>query len=109
MKFRNVRNFYLSSAFWLGVLLLALSPSFAPVCRAQVEASIQGTASDSTGGAIGSAAVHIRSLETGAERNLITDDAGRYDRSALPVGHYEVRAGKNGFASKCSNCRMQFA
>jgi hypothetical protein len=100
MKFRNVRNFYLSGTFWSGLWLLGLTASLAPACSAQGEASIQGTVSDSTGGAIGSAAVHIKSLETGAERNLITDDAGRYDAAALPVGHYEVRAEKNGFRSQ---------
>ncbi len=100
MKFRNVKNFYSSGAFWLGLLLLGLAVSLTPVCSAQGEASIQGTVSDSTGGAIGSAAVHIKSLETGAERNLITDGAGRYDAASLLVGHYEVRAEKNGFRSQ---------
>ena len=100
MKFRNVKNFYSSGAFWLGLLLLGLAVSLTPVCSAQGEASIQGTVSDSTGGAIGSAAVQIKNLETGAERNLITDEAGRYDAASLPVGHYEVRAEKNGFRSQ---------
>ena len=100
MKFRNVNTFHLSGTLWLGLLLLGLSASLAQVCSAQGEASIQGTVSDSTGGAIGSAAIRIKNLETGAERNLITDEAGRYDAASLPVGRYDVRAEKNGFRSQ---------
>ncbi|MGA7625472.1 MAG: carboxypeptidase-like regulatory domain-containing protein, partial [Candidatus Acidiferrales bacterium] len=87
MKFRNLNSIHLRGVFWLGLLLLGFSASIAPVCFAQGEASIQGTISDSTGGAIGSAAVQIKNLETGTERNLITDEAGRYDAASLPVGH----------------------
>jgi hypothetical protein len=45
-------------------------------------------------------AVRIKNLETGAERNLVTEEAGRYDAASLPVGHYEVRAEKTGFRSE---------
>ena len=100
MKFRNVDTFHLSGTLLLGFLLLGLLASLAQVCSAQGEASIQGAVSDSTGGAIGSAAIRIKNLETGAERNLITDEAGRYDAASLPVGRYHVRAEKNGFRSQ---------
>jgi hypothetical protein len=39
----------------------------------------------------------VKSLETGAERTLFTDDAGRYDAASLLVGRYQVRAEKTGF------------
>ena len=80
----KVNRFRISSAFWLGLLLLGIWASLEPASSAQGEASIQGTVSDSSGGAIGSAAIRIKSLETGAERNLITDDAGRYERRRFP-------------------------
>jgi hypothetical protein len=70
-------------------------PSFA-----QSEASIQGFVSDSSGGAIPSVAIRIKNLETGAQRNLSTDEAGRFDAAALPVGRYEVSAEKNGFRTE---------
>jgi hypothetical protein len=39
----------------------------------------------------------IRNLETGSERTIVTDASGRYNASALPVGHYEISASKAGF------------
>lgn len=96
----KVNRFRISSAFWLGLLLLGIWASLEPASRAQGEASIQGTVSDPSGGAIGSAAIRIKNLETGAERNQVTDEAGRYDAASLPVGHYEVRAEKPGFRSE---------
>jgi len=67
---------------------------------AQGEAAIQGTVSDTSGGAIPGAAIRAKNLETGAERNLVTDDAGHYDAAGLPVGRYELRAEKTGFRSE---------
>src|SRR5262249_15933424 len=67
---------------------------------AQGESSIEGTVTDSSGGAVPDAAVQIKSLETGAERHLVTDEAGRFSAAALPVGQYEVRAEKAGFRAE---------
>ncbi len=83
-----------------GVVLFAiivLAVACASSAAAQVSASITGLVSDSSGAPIASAAVTARSLETGAIRNSITDDAGRYVLIALPVGRYEVTAAKPGF------------
>ena len=100
MRSRTLGAFHLSVVFWFGLLLLALLPSLAPVCYSQGEASMQGTASDSSGGAIPGAAIRIKNVETGAERNQVTDEAGRYYAAALPAGRYEVRAEKTGFRSQ---------
>src|SRR5580692_7112942 len=100
MRFRRIGDASLKSILRRGLVALALLPSMSISSFAQGEASIQGTVSDSTGGAIGSAAIRIKNLETGAERNLITDEAGRYDAASLPVGRYHVRAEKNGFRSQ---------
>ncbi len=43
------------------------------------------------------AAVRAKNLETGALRNGITDEAGRYLVLSLPLGEYEIRVTKAGF------------
>ncbi len=61
---------------------------------------IQGTVSDSSGETVPGVAIRIKNLETGAERNLVTDEAGRFDAASLAVGRYELRAEKTGFRSE---------
>jgi len=63
----------------------------------QVSASIKGSVSDTSGGAVPSATVTVKNVETGALRSSFSDEAGRYLVLALPVGEYEVRAAKQGF------------
>jgi carboxypeptidase family protein len=75
------------------LLTLACRPS----ARAQVSASIKGTVTDPSNAPVPSAAVKTRNIETGAIRNSITDDAGRYLVLSLPVGEYEIRITKTGF------------
>jgi len=68
-----------------------------PSARAQVSASIKGTVTDPSGAPVPAAAVRAKNLETGALRNGITDEAGRYLVLALPLGEYEIRVTKAGF------------
>ncbi len=70
---------------------------FCPVLLAQGDASLWGSVTDTTGAGISAAAVIITNLETGAQRTLVTDEAGRFNAPALAVGHYEIVASKNGF------------
>jgi len=65
----------------------------------QTSANISGIVADQSGAAVGSAGVGIKNLETGASRSATTDAGGRYQVFALPVGSYEVRATKDGFAT----------
>jgi hypothetical protein len=65
-----------------------------------VGASISGTVKDESGSALAAAVVSVKSLETGAERKLITDDAGRYSAPSISIGHYQVSAEKAGFTSQ---------
>ena len=71
----------------------------APAVRAQSEASISGSASDSSAGAVAGATVTIRNTETGSERSVSTDEAGRYNAASLAVGTYDVKVEKPGFRS----------
>ena len=79
----------------LGLLLLFLCVPFG---AAQVSATLSGTVSDQSGAAVPVAAVTARNLDTGFSRSAVTDPAGRYQLFALPVGQYEVRVKKDGFA-----------
>jgi Carboxypeptidase regulatory-like domain len=100
MRSRISGGFHSRSVFWIGFLLLGFWVSLATATLAQSEASIQGVVIDSSGGAIPAVAIRIKNVETGAERNQLTDEAGRYDATALPVGRYELRAEKAGFRSE---------
>jgi len=77
--------------------LLILLLGWATRARAQGEASIWGTVTDATGGAVPGANVTVTDTETGAARNLVTDAAGKYDAPALPIGDYEINIQKPGF------------
>src|ERR1700693_65180 len=100
MRFQTVRGFDAGRVLRFGLLVLGLWLSIAIASVAQGEASIQGVVSDSSGGAVPGVAIRIKNLETGAQRNLLTDEAGRFDAAALPVGRYEVLAEKNGFRAE---------
>jgi hypothetical protein len=97
MSSERIRNLYFKGAFRSGILMLSLWFGLATLSFAQGDASIQGTVSDSSGGTIQGAAIQVKNLETGAVRNLLTDEAGRFDAVSLPVGRYVVKAEKAGF------------
>lgn len=98
LKFRRLKWFFPAAVFALALSAILAAPLFA-----QGESSIEGTVTDSSGGAIPGVAVQIRNLETGAERRLATGDDGRFSAAALPVGQYEVRAEKSGFRAEVKN------
>jgi len=82
--------------FWLS-LAIFLILGYVPSAHAQVMASIKGIITDPSGAAVPSATVTTKNLETGAIRNAVTDDAGRYLVLSLPVGEYELKVTKTGF------------
>jgi Carboxypeptidase regulatory-like domain len=65
--------------------------------RAQVSASISGVVIDPSGAPIAAAAIVAKNLETGAIRNSISDEAGRYVIPSLSVGSYQISAAKPAF------------
>jgi hypothetical protein len=79
--------------------MILVGTLLSPTVRAQSEASVSGTVSDSSGAAIAGATVTIRNTETGFERSVSTDEAGRYNAASLPVGTYDLKAEKPGFRS----------
>src|SRR5579864_6315147 len=77
----------------VGLALIALSlPAWA-----QVSASISGRVEDPSGAGVAGAAITVKSLETGAIRNTVTDGSGNYELLSLPLGAQELKAEKSGF------------
>ncbi len=88
MKFRE--------SFMLAVLLCLCSLA----ARAQVSAGLSGRVTDQSGATVSGATVTATNLDTGITRTVVTDSSGRYELVALPIGRYEVRAKKEGFAEQ---------
>jgi hypothetical protein len=84
--------------FNLSILTFVLSCLYVPLSVAQVSASLSGLITDSSGAAVSAASVTANNLDTGISRTAPTDQSGRYRFFALPVGPYEVRVTKEGFA-----------
>jgi len=82
----------------LSILVLLLLCQCAPFTSAQVSATLSGIVTDQSGAAVSAAAVTARNLDTGLSRSAVTDQTGRYQLFALPVGQYDVRVKKDGFA-----------
>jgi hypothetical protein len=63
-------------------------------------ANLSGTVTDPSGAVVPSATVTADNLDTGIARTTLTNQAGQYELFELPIGHYEVRAQKQGFAER---------
>ena len=83
----------------IGVLVLLLFLFVRPA-TAQVSASLSGRVTDQTGAELPGASVTAINQETGISRTTVTNQAGRYDLPFLPIGKYELRAKKAGFAEQ---------
>ncbi len=100
VSFKTVVQTVLRSSLYSALLFLCAFSWSAPSARAQGDASLAGTVSDSSGADVEGAAVRIINLETGAQRILETDPSGRFHASSLPVGPYEVVTEKTGFRTE---------
>jgi hypothetical protein len=77
------------------VVLLLVSVG---TCFAQSTATLSGTVTDPSGAVVPGAKVIVHSLATGAERALVTDDAGLYVAPSMEPGDYQVQAIAQGFS-----------
>jgi len=80
-----------------GTPLLWAAALIAAPAWGQASASISGRVEDASGSPVGSAAVTVKSLETGASRTAATNADGKYRVLSLPLGAQEVKAEKPGF------------
>jgi hypothetical protein len=80
------------------ISLVCLAAAAGLLMAQQPNGSITGTVQDSSGGATPVVTVTVRNVETGQTRTVLTDANGHYSAQSLPVGKYEIRAEKDGFA-----------
>ena len=62
-----------------------------------MSSSISGTITDQSGALVSDVRVDVKSVDTGAGRNVVTDSSGHYQVPSLAAGQYEIRAEKQGF------------
>ena len=79
--------------------LVALLCNATPAWGQEVTASITGTVVDPSGAAVAGATVTARSVERGLTYTAVTNESGIYRIAQLPVGSYELKVEKSGFAS----------
>ncbi len=65
-----------------------------------VGSTLSGVVTDVSGAAVAMATVHVRNQDTGTERRLETDAAGRYSAPSIAVGTYTVTVEATGFATE---------
>ena len=84
----------------LRLFVAALALTAVSLSAQVVGGSISGTIQDGSGSTIAGATVIVRNIETGALRNLITGNDGRYAAPSMPVGRYSISVASQGFASQ---------
>ncbi|MBV9884950.1 MAG: carboxypeptidase regulatory-like domain-containing protein, partial [Acidobacteria bacterium] len=84
--------------FAIAACLLALVCG-AEVRAQEVTATVTGTVTDTTGAAVVGANVSVKSVERGVVTTAETNEVGLYRVTNLPIGNYEVKVEKSGFAS----------
>ncbi|HKT26318.1 MAG TPA: carboxypeptidase-like regulatory domain-containing protein [Terriglobales bacterium] len=83
------------SSFLFALILLAGSAAYC-----QVGAKLSGLVLDPSKAVVNGATITAKNLDTGFTRAVVSNAAGRYDFFSLPLGRYELRATKNGFAEE---------
>ena len=91
---KNLQSATLVLCCFMLVLLLWGQNS---VVAQDVTATIAGTVTDQSGAAIAGATVTAKSVERGTTFKEVTNDAGIYRITQLPVGNYDLRVQKDGF------------
>jgi len=87
--------------FVLALVIIAFTATVGtPGANAQDDASIAGLVMDASGSGVAGANVLITNAETRSQRQVATDEAGRFYSPSLPVGSYEVSVDKSGFRAE---------
>jgi hypothetical protein len=88
------RQPWTSSRSMLALMMLCLLVlGYAGIASAQVNtATLSGTVVDPQGLPVKGAKITVTNAGTGAERNAVTDDDGRYNLVGLPPGKYKMTA-----------------
>lgn len=87
-----------NNALVASVLAVLLAVPLASVSWAQItSATIVGTVTDASGGALPGATVTARNVDTGFTRAVPSNEIGAYRLEFLPIGNYVVEVGLDGF------------
>ncbi len=89
----------ISELLLLGFCLAAMLPG-------QGLTSVAGTTKDPTGAVIPGASVVLTNVDTGAERNVVSDSQGRYSFSQVQPGSYKLTAKAQGFNDVTVDVRL---
>lgn len=85
---------------WVGYVCLAVLGLLISAGQVQGQAqtaTISGTATDASGGALAGAHIQVTNVGTNTAQSTTTDAQGRYTVAQLPVGTYSVEASLSGF------------
>ncbi|MCX6552558.1 MAG: carboxypeptidase-like regulatory domain-containing protein, partial [Acidobacteria bacterium] len=86
------------TTFIAALLAIVMAFPLASVASAQVTAAtIVGTITDSSGGAMPGVTVTAKNVETGFTRTVPTNEVGAYRLEFLPIGQYSVDVELSGF------------
>ena len=80
------------------VLFVFLFGAF-PAPAQYTTASLGGTVVDSSGASLPEARIIARNIDTGFSQSVLSDAAGAFLFSRLPVGNFEIRAERPGFST----------
>src|SRR5688572_25781465 len=94
-KRRSGSKPYVSSALLLTLILLTSINGWSQ----RGSGDIEGMVKDPTGALVPGASITVTSVETGAQRMLVSDDRGHFLAALLPIGPYDVKAELQGFKS----------
>ncbi len=90
----SLRLFHALTAVTVGLALLVAG---AQPARAQTAATVTGTVSDTSGGALPGVRLTLQQMATGLVRTLVSGPDGRFVFAGVPVGEYALRAELMGF------------
>ncbi len=79
------------------ILLALFTVFFCATALAQFKANLQGTVTDSQGGAVAGAKVTITNQETAVTRDTVTSEEGFYRIALLPPGKYTITVEASSF------------
>src|SRR5258705_6107435 len=102
----EVKRLYLHKVVVL--LLIVLCAAFLSLAQGDT-GRLQGTITDTSGGALTSATVEVTNTGTARSVTSTTNDLGYYSVSALPPGHYRIEVSATGFQKSIRELDLQVA
>jgi hypothetical protein len=81
----------------LGLMMLLAAVLAGTATAQETTGTITGTTTDQTGAVLPGVTVTVKNIDTGIARSVVTNEAGAYTASLLPIGAYEVVFELQGF------------